>query len=285
MMLAMGSWSARAQLGAPPVTDDAPYGGKLLATGGLSELDGAGGGGLTPWAVITGYGTSTQIGANGHFTHIRADDIHIDSAGAAIGLYDRIEISVAQQRLDTQAMGAALGLGRGYAIRQDVVGVKLKLAGNAVLDQHTWLPQVAVGALYKNNSRGALVRGLGARGDAAVDVYLSATKVLLAHSLILNGTLRLTKANQGGFLGFGQSYKPVIEGSAGVLLDRHWVAGIEYRMKPDRLAGYRENDWYDAFVAWFPNKHVSVTLAYVRLGNIVIRDGQDAAYLSMQWGF
>ena len=43
-------------------------GGKLLATAGVSQLEGAGGGGLAPWALITGYGTRHGIGANAHFT-------------------------------------------------------------------------------------------------------------------------------------------------------------------------------------------------------------------------
>jgi hypothetical protein len=38
--------------------------GKLLATGGVSQVEGAGGGGLTPWALITGYGTRDSYGAN-----------------------------------------------------------------------------------------------------------------------------------------------------------------------------------------------------------------------------
>ncbi|TAN00662.1 MAG: DUF3034 family protein, partial [Rhodanobacteraceae bacterium] len=32
-------------------------GGKLLLTGGVTSISGAAGGGLTPWAVIGGYGT------------------------------------------------------------------------------------------------------------------------------------------------------------------------------------------------------------------------------------
>ncbi|MBL8644113.1 MAG: DUF3034 family protein [Rhodospirillaceae bacterium] len=277
---------ALAQLAAPPVTTDALYGGKLLATGGVSQLEGAGGGGLTPWALISGYGTDNQIGGNAHFTHIKSQDFHLNTYGAAMGLYDRFEFSVARQEFDTENVGAALGLGRGFTITQDVIGVKVKIAGDAVLDQDRLLPQFAIGAQYKHNNRGALLRTLGAGGNDGVDFYVSATKLLLAESLLLNGTLRFTKANQTGILGFTGDYKPMLEGSAAVLLNRHWVLGAEYRMKTNRIAAVaREDDWYDAFVAWFPNKHISVTVAYVRLGNVVIRDNQNAAYLSLQVGF
>lgn len=275
-----------AQLAAPPVASDRMTGGKLLATGGVSQFEGAGGGGLTPWALITGYGTDNQIGANGHYTHIRSESYHLNTYGAALGLYDRLEISVAQQKFDTENVGAALGLGQGYTFRQDILGVKVKLAGNAVLDQDTWLPQISIGAQYKKNNRGAVLGALGVPHDDGVDLYVSATKLYLAQSLLLNTTLRFTKANQTGILGFTGNYKPMLEGSAAVFLSRNWALGAEYRMKPNNLAGFaKEDDWYDVFVAWFPTKNISVTAAYVRLGNIVIRDNQDAAYLSVQLGF
>lgn len=277
---------ATAQLDAPPVTTDRLTGGKLLATGGISQFEGAGGGGLTPWALITGYGTNTQIGMNGHVTHIANDDFYITSYGAALGLYDRVELSVARQEFNTKKIGASLGLGRNFTIWQDVLGVKVKVAGDAVLEQDSLLPQIAVGAQYKRNDRSALIASLGAGKNDGVDIYISATKLILSQSLLLNGTLRLTKANQTGLLGFKGAYQPMLEGSAALFLSRNWAVGAEYRMKPNKIsAAAKEDDWSDVFVAWFPTKNLSLTAAYVQLGNIVNRDNQDALYLSMQVGF
>jgi hypothetical protein len=39
------------------------------------------------------------------------------------------------------------------------------------------------------------------------------------------------------------------------------------------------------FVAWAPSRNVSLTVAYVDLGNIVIRDHQRGVYASLQVGF
>ncbi len=285
LTVALPSFS-HAQLAAPPVTTDALYGGKLLATGGVTQIEGAGGGGLTPWALITGYGTNNQIGANGYVTHIKTEDYHLNMYGAALGLYDRVELSVAQQRFDTERVGAALGLGQGYTFRQDIIGLKVKVAGDAVLEQDTVMPQLAIGAQYKHNNRGTLLTALNAGHNDGVDFYVSATKLILTQSLLVNGTLRFTKANQTGILGFMGDYKPMLETSVGLLLSRNWVVGAEYRMKPNNLAAFaKEDDWFDAFVAWFPNKHISVTAAYVDLGNIVIRDNQRGVYLSVQAGF
>jgi hypothetical protein len=111
----------------------------------------------------------------------------------------------------------------------------------------------------------------------------------LAQSLMLTTTVRFTKANQFGILGFGgdkhDGYKPQFEGSAAYLLNRNLAIGAEYRTKPDNLNLAHEGNAWDAFVAWAPAKHVSLTVAYVDLGNIVIRDNQRGWYASLQVGF
>lgn len=43
-------------------------GDRLLATGGVTQIEGAAGGGLMPWAVISGYGTDQQIGGSLFYT-------------------------------------------------------------------------------------------------------------------------------------------------------------------------------------------------------------------------
>lgn len=176
--------------------------GKLLLTGGVSEVEGAAGGDLTPWAAIGGYGMREQIGANAFYTNVNSGHYRLDSSGVLLGLYDRVELSYAQQRFDTRHVGALLGLGENYKLNQDIVGIKVKLAGDAVLEQGDWTPQVAVGVQYKHNKQGAVVRSVDARSDTGTDVYVSATKLLLAESVLLNGTLRATRANQIGILGF-----------------------------------------------------------------------------------
>lgn len=264
-------------------------GGKLLLTAGVSQIEGAGGGGLTPWALIGGYGESGQFGASAFYTRVDVDDYSLDSYGALVGIHDRVELSVSRQVFDTEAVGAALGLGRGFEIRQDTVGVKVKLFGDAILEQDRWLPQVSLGVQRKRNERGALVRAIGADSDSGTDVYLSATKLYLSQGLLVNATLRYTEANQFGILGFGgdrrDGHSLQFEGSVAYLVNRRLAVGAEYRTKPDNLNIATEDDVWDVFVAWAPNRHVSLTVAYVDLGNIVIRDRQRGVYASLQVGF
>jgi hypothetical protein len=263
--------------------------GKLLLTGGVSQLEGAAGGGLTPWAVIGGYGTADEIGASAFYTRVNVGDYHLDDAGVLIGIHDRLELSYSQQRFDTEMVGAALGLGEGFTFKQDTFGVKLRVAGEAVLDSDSAMPQIAVGLQYKKNNQGPVLDYIGAKDDSGTDFYVSATKLFLAQGLLLNGTVRLTKANQIGILGFGgdknDKYKPQFEFSAAYLLTRKLAIGAEYRMKPDNLGIAREDDWMDVFVAYQPVKNVSVTVAYADLGNIVVKDNQRGLYASLQVGF
>lgn len=262
-------------------------GSRLPATGGVSQIEGAGGGGLTPWALITGYGSRDQVGVTVFHTRADPTDFSLIATGVAVGIRDRVEVSYARQRL---GLGSTVP---GQAISQDIFGLKVKLAGDAVFDQDRWMPQLAVGLQYKRNDDMAVPKALGARHDEGVDFYLAATKVWLGavfgRNLLLNGTLRATKANQMGLLGFGgdrrDEYRYMPEVSVGVFLTDRLVLGAEARRKPDNLSVFREETFKDVFVAWFPSKRVSFTAAWLDLGQIADRREQRAFYLSGQLAF
>jgi hypothetical protein len=262
--------------------------GRLLLTGGVSQVEGAAGGGLTPWALIGGYGTRDQIGGSAYYTRVDTDDFSLDSFGALVAINNRFEFSVSQQQFNLEDVGVALGLGPDFKIDVTTYGAKVRLLGDAILEQDSWIPQVSVGVQYKDNKDDALVESLGAADADGTDVYISATKLYLAQSLLLNGTVRFTKANQFGILGHGSAgnddYEAQFEGSAAYLLNRKLAIGAEIRTKPDNLAGLKEETAYDAFIAWAPTKNVSLTLAYADLGNIVVGE-QRGVYASIQAGF
>lgn len=286
--LSAAALAGMALAGTSASAEETTFSSKLLLTGGVSNIEGSAGGGLTPWAIIGGYGTQDQIGGNAFYTQARATDYTLKSTGALVGIYDRVELSFAQQKFDTRDVGAALGLGQGYTFTQKIYGAKVRVIGEAVLDQDSALPQIAVGFQQKENDRGALLSALGIKHDKGTDYYVSATKLFLGQSVLLNGTVRFTKANQTGILGFGTAtkdkYQAMAEGSAALLVRKDLALGVEFRQKPNNFA-FKEDNWYDVFIAYAPTKNVSVTLAYVDLGNIVIKDKQKATYLSLQVGF
>jgi hypothetical protein len=272
-----------------------PDQGKLPLTAGFTDVDGAGGAGLVPWAVITGYGTEDSWGANAHYTLVPLRDFRFRSYGIAVGALDRVEASVTQDQFD--AKGTALN---GLTVKQRIFGVKVRLTGDAVYDQDSWAPQTAVGIQYKKNSgisdAPGLVspRQLGAASDSGMDWYLSATKVYLAQSLLLNVTLRYTNANEFGLLGFGGDLKRSrsleFESTVAYLVSRTVAIGADYRDKPHNLAIDDEKAAWDAFVAWTASRNVSVVAAYVSLGSILgaatgQTRNQNGAYVSLQVGF
>ncbi len=269
-----------------PITADS---GRLLLTQGVSNIEGAAGGGLATWSVISGYGTRDAIGANAHFTYVGLPGYELRDYGASVGLFDRVELSYAREEFDTGATGGKLGLGDGFTFDQDVVGLKVKLFGDLVYEQNSLLPQVAVGLQYKHNDRLAIINAVGGQHADGIDYYVAATKLFLNQSLVVDTTLRLTKANQTGLLGFGgdrnKDYSPEFEGSVGYLLTRRFVVGAEYRTKPNNLGFANESDWYDIFAAYTLNKNLSLTLAYADLGSIATFNNQRGVYVSIQAGF
>ena len=265
------------------------WGGKLDLTRGVANVEGAGGGGLATWALITGNETTDGVGGELSATYVSLPDYTARVFGGGVGLFDRAEITVAEASFDTGATGAKLGLGKGFTFDQTIVGAKVRLFGDAVYDQDRWLPQVSVGVQYKVNDQHAIVRAVGADDSQGVDYYVAATKILLDQSLVLDATVRATRANQFGFLGFGGDrnggYTAQFEGSAAYLVTSRLALGGEYRTKPDNLGFAREDAAFDLFAAYAVTHAVSVTAAYVDLGDIATFRNQNGVYLSLQAGF
>lgn len=262
--------------------------GKLLLTNGVSTIEGASGGGLTPWAVIAGNGTRDGIGAQANVTVAELADYDFRSAGIAIGAWDRVEVSYARQIFDTNWVGGALGLGEDYKFDQDVWGLKVKLAGDVVYGPE-WMPAIAAGVQYKKSLDAPVVHAIGATQDEGTDYFVSATKLFLNWSVLGNVTVRATKANQTGLLGYGgdlrDSHSVQVEGSLAYQFSRKFVVGAEYRTKPDNLGIAREDDWWDAFAAYAVNRHVTATVAYTDLGSIATIEDQRGVLFQLQGSF
>ncbi|MBO6527587.1 DUF3034 family protein [Erythrobacter sp.] len=265
----------------------ADYNAKLLLTNAVSAIDGASGGGISNWATIAGRQETRGIGVQAHVTAVLLPDYFYQSHGIALGIADRVELSYARQNFDTQDVGAALGIGQGYVLNQDVFGAKVRLLGDLVYGDPL-VPQVSLGVQYKRNLDGAVAAAVGAADDDGIDVTLSATKLFLSHSLLVNAAARLTKANQNGLLGFGSvaddDYSLQFEGAVAYQFSRRFVIGGEFRSKPDNL-GLGEDDWFDLFAAYAPTDNITLTAAYADLGSIATFTGQRGAFLQAQVAF
>jgi hypothetical protein len=295
---------------------NADTGSRLLTSGGITGIEGSAGGGLTPWAVIGGYGSQEQINGTAALQRLQLGDYQLTTAGVLIGFYDRFELSVQRQtltvssRVTSDAVSAllpeAIKVAAPGDITQDVLGVKGKLFGDVIFSENIWMPQMSAGIQFKKNhdfatslslSDGSVFlpgQGipaiLGARDDSGTDVYISASKLWLGgamgNNVLMNLTARATKANALGLLGFGtssdNSYSLEFEGSVVLLPSAHIAMGIEWRRQGDRLGGpAQEQTAYDIFLAYFPDKSLSVAVGYVDLGSLPFEKSAKGLYVSL----
>lgn len=318
-------------------------GSRLLATSGVTEVGGSTGGGITPWAVIAGYDTGSEVGGSVTGTYVTVPNYGLTSLGAAIGIHDRLEISVAHENLNVN-LGSLSSLGvlgnqpgglglvnsggvapninlGNQAISMDVLGLKARVLGDLV---YTAYPQISIGIKYKqNNDFDSNFSGLGAIGipkffgaasGSGTDFYISATKAFLNglfHRVtVVDLTLRGTKANAMGLLGFGTNsangiagalgttsdnrYHAELEGSAAVFLRPDVALGGEFRQQPDSMkypinasatAIGSPGTMKDVFLAYFPNKSLSITAAYADLGPLPFQASNKGFYLSLNGTF
>jgi hypothetical protein len=264
-------------------------GDRLGWTGAVTEVEGTAGGGVVPWALIGGLGTDEQLGATAFATYVSTEDFSLRAGGASLEYANRLELSVARERFDAGSVVPGLTLG------QDIVGLKVRLFGDAVFAPDQYLPQVALGAQWKRTlDFDQIPHAVGAQRGEDVDLYLAATKMYFAavfgHNVLLDATLRRTRANQFGLLGFGSagpggdgfSWEPEV--SAALWLNDDVLLGVEYRHKPNNLAAFKENSAEDLFLAWAPIKNVSVTAAWADLGTIAGKTTQRGVYVSLWVG-
>ncbi len=329
--------SARAQLvaaePAPNLTAHMFDMGGLVTTGAVTAVGGAAGGGIVPWALIGGYTTKDQVGGTAFYTHVFLRNYQLATYGGLFALSNRVELSFAHQSFQLGSTGATLdgkifnALGapantpesalphalrlNNVNINQDIIGIKVRLYGNAVYDQGTLIPQISVGYEYHHNENSSFTRAIGTRPSGS-EYYIAATKVwlngLFGHYTMVTATLDATNAIQNGLLGFGgvganspkTGYHIEPEFAVGYWLNNNLVVGGEYRfmphyqvVAPGNVPGYgplgnalsKTSDWKDVYIAYFPVKYLSITLAYADLGTIASEKNQNGVYLSATSSF
>ncbi|WP_309044134.1 DUF3034 family protein [Marinobacter sediminicola] len=278
-------------LASPVVMAD--VGSRIWATGGVTTIEGSAGGGLVPWAMLGSYASDEEWGGTLALSRAEVDDYSLAVTGAGLNWNNRIEVTVARQTLDLDSLVFTLKNGFGLEqdeLNQDIFGVKVRLVGDVLYSP--W-GQWSAGLQHKRQRDFTVPNAIGARDDSGTDVYFSGSKVFFAavfgRNLLVNGTLRGTRANQGGLLGFGgdlnNGYEVMAEAGVGVFINRQWLVGAEYRQKPDNLSFAREDDWWDMFIAWVPDRRLAVTAAFVNLGDIATLEDQQGIYLSLQGSF
>src|SRR5690606_17981289 len=138
---------------------------RIIATGGVSTIEGAAGGGIVPMALLSGYGAREESGGAAFVSMAQTPDYTLSALGASWSWRNRVEVSVASQTLQHDTLSAALGVSD-TRIRQSIVGLKVRLAGDAL---YTAMPQISVGVQYKKNHDFFIPAAAGALDDSDID--------------------------------------------------------------------------------------------------------------------
>jgi hypothetical protein len=213
---------------------------------------------------------------------------HLEAYTMTETLWGRLELGYSLERFDLGDLPWDLETATGIDIHEDSVDLHNLNARVLLLKEgdfgQSWLPALTLGVHYKQNSNiedidrrllGTL-ESAGIKDEDGVDVTLYATRLItsLARPLLINVGLRSTEAAHTGLLGFTDDRKTVFEANFGVLVLDNLVIGGEYRQKPDeytRIPGLieDEDDWWDVFVTYVVNDHMTVSAAYAHLGDVL----------------
>ena len=145
--------------------------------------------------MINGYGSSEQWSVTGYVSQVGVDDFTLNSKGIGLSYDNKYELSFGRQELKLDTMGGELN--------QQIIGLKYKVAGELL---YSAMPQISVGLQLKKQLDFAIPATVGALHDSGTDIYVAASKVWLdalwGRNILLNATMRGTKGQQTGLLGF-----------------------------------------------------------------------------------
>lgn len=230
----------------------------------LNNLEGVGGIAFNPLAYLAGNGTPEtqekdsetqkrilglpQIG--GWYVHLGDAAIDWTALGAAEALFGRVEVSYGHE---------IIGLERADTIYKDNVGAKL-----LVIQEGNVVPAVSVGGIWKHTGFD-VPDGVDHSG---IDLYLVATKLIkeLPKPVLLSGGLISTTGRTLGVLGFDNDRAEALFGNIDVLPLDNVALGFEYRQGA-HFADFKNAEYWNAHLAWFVNKNLTLVGAYVNAGD------------------
>jgi len=257
----------------------------------LHTLEGSGGVLLTEIAYIVNPAPKGHLLGDpaASLTYVGAGAKSIQDVALTEAVGNRVEVGFAASRFDTGSFRRNVNTTTGLPLGQSDVYLYVLGVRGVVVEENSFdlpLPAITLGVQGKyndgiatiNRELGHALNGIGYHGDTGVDFVATATKAfpkVFDRTLLLSAGLRLSKASQIGYTGFGGAYHPTFEGNfAYGLTPWLWLAA-EYRQKADPYGGEvgrlvrKENDWADVGLAFVPNNRLTITVGYGYFGNLL----------------
>jgi hypothetical protein len=253
----------------------------------LTNLEGVGGVAFNPLAYPANAGSSIgdpngdlgkilgrpQVGG----WYVNLGDVKVDwtSFGLAETFAKRLEVSFGHEtimqdhadEIEKNSLGAKLLL------------IKENAGGNP------WVPAVSAGIIGKNTSPVA-----SSVDSSGYDVYLVATKFitdLLPRPLLISGGILNTNSRTTGVFGYDDDRATTFFANADLMVLKDVAVGVEYKQGA-KFDDFKNANYWDAHVAWFVNKNLTLVAAYVNAGkeNSSSSVGLGDGYvLSLQYAF
>ncbi len=229
------------------------------------NLEGVGGVAFNPLAYL-----ADSDGKDSHFKLGKTDIIGKPRFGAWYVSLDKVKVDWMTigvvdtffKRLEVSYGYETIAQDNQTTKRKNNLGAKLLLLPENAFNTK-FLPAVSVGSIFKHTSNaGAGVDATGA------DYYLVATKLItqLPRPVLLSGGVLSTKGKVTGVFGFDKDRDETLFGNIDIILPWNFIAGFEY--KPGaRYSDFKNANYWDAHLAWTPNKNLSLILAYVDAGS------------------
>jgi len=261
----------------------------------LHTIEGVGGIVITPVAYLVNPGPAgTTFGLpSTSVTYVKANSKNIESAVITETLFGRVELGYAASRFGVGNLVDDVKTVTNIDINDSVVVHNFN-ARVLALPEGSFalpLPAITVGASYKyndgisdiNHQLGGALSSIGYKSNDGVDFTLTATKAfpkVFGRPLLVTAGLRLSEAEQIGYLGFGDKYRPTFEGNIAYgITNWLWLAG-EFRGKANAYQQIanpvkggnlvdREDNWWTVGAAFVVNPHATVTVGWGHFGPVL----------------
>ena len=242
---------------------------KVFAGPPFNNLEGVGGVAYNPLAYLADSKEEfvkigdTNVLAKPRFGvwYVNLPDAKIDwtSLGIATTLLQRLELSYGYQTISWEDHPT---------FHKNNIGLKLLVLKENAFDSK-FVPAVSVGTIYKNTSNKSL-RDLGNTNlrSSGQDWYAVTTKTvnLLPVPVIISGGVLSTQEYVQGVLGFSDKRKLTGFANIDLVLPHGFVVGYEFKQGA-RFSNAKNTNYWDAHLAWLPNKNLTIIAAYTGTGD------------------
>lgn len=225
-------------------------------------------------------------------TYIYIGEKNLETVSVTETLFGRLELGYAVGRLGIGSLVDEVKDVAKVAIDDAVIlhNINVRLLALPENSFDLPLPSVVLGASYKyndgisgmNQELGNALGSIGYKRNDGVDFTLTATKgfcKVFGRTLIVTAGLRMSEAEQLGYVGFGDKYRATFEGNLAYgVLDWVWLAA-EFRGNANAyqqianpnggmLVG-RADNWWAVGVTVLLSRHATVTVGWGHLGSVI----------------